>query len=102
MKTLIVSAGLSLAALLPATAHAAPAETFIVTIPVYDINLATTTGAATLRERASVAAREVCNDYMKPLHDLQRASACRAAILSQVDDKITLASARTIRVMASR
>ena len=101
MNKLVFAAALGLVALQPAAVQAAEG-TFIVTIPVYDLNLATAEGAEALRERSATAARTACGREMRQLIEYRKAMECRDAFMSRVEKRIALAGMPAARILASR
>jgi UrcA family protein len=101
MHKLIIAAGIGLAALQPSAAGARQADGFIVTIPVYDLDLASNDGASALRDRAATAARSACDRDMRQLRDIQETRECRRAFRAKVESRLRLAS-MPLAVMASR
>ncbi len=101
MKKLVIAAVLGLAALQPAAAEAQEG-TFIVTIPVYDLDLATADGAEALRARSATAARTACGREMRQLTEYRKAMQCRDSFMSRVEKRIALAGVPRNQVLASR
>jgi len=101
MHKLIMTAVLGFAALQPVAALAQESDTYVVSIPASDLNLASPAGAQALRGRAARAARLVCGESQR-LEDLYAQDKCRQNFISQVDTRIASTMQRGTDNLASR
>lgn len=89
-------ATLALAAL-PLAAIATTAAARPVAVQVSDIDLNSAQGLAAFDKRAERAARDFCRDARRPASPLARAATCRAAVLTELREKLPAAQMAQIR-----
>lgn len=89
-------ATLALAAL-PLAAIATTADARPVTVQVSDIDLNSAQGLAAFEQRAKRAAHEFCRDARRPASPLARAASCRAAVMTELQEKLPAAQLAQVR-----
>jgi UrcA family protein len=103
MKKIVLAAALGLFAV-PSVAVAnqmQPVGGYTVVIPIRDLDLATADGIAALRQRANVAAADICLADVRPLRSRLSVNDCREDFMKKVERRIQLASAQSPK-LASR
>jgi len=93
MRTIIISALLGFAVLSPAPTRAVEGETYLVTIPTHDLNLASPAGRDALRGRAKRVADALCGEATR-FDEKLAVAACRDTFMNKVEIRAALAAAR--------